>query len=89
MPNSRWKPSALAATTETRMVTTTTITTNATGFQPRPAICSRVIRIPSRATPIRRTARAVNSMPALHLPSSERKFNAMPSSNANSITGAP
>ncbi|MNE37078.1 hypothetical protein D3C80_1309160 [compost metagenome] len=88
MPNRRWKPSALAATTDTLMVTATRITTSATGFQPSPAICSRVMRMPSRATPMRSTVRAVNSMPALHLPSADRKLSAMPSSRANSMTGA-
>ncbi|MCY1466211.1 hypothetical protein D9M71_844770 [compost metagenome] len=89
MPNRRWKPRALAATTETLMVTTTRITTSAIGFQPSAAICSRVMRMPSSATPIRSTVRAVNSIPALHGPSSARKFKAMPSSKANSMTGAP
>ncbi|MCY1409540.1 hypothetical protein D9M71_248910 [compost metagenome] len=89
MPKMRLKPKTLAATTETAMVATTTITTNATGFQPSVAICSSVMRIPSRATPRRRTVRAVNSIPALHLPSPARKFIAIPSSNANNITGAP
>ncbi|MNI48718.1 hypothetical protein D3C73_1032950 [compost metagenome] len=71
------------------MVTTTRITTSAIGFQPNAAICSRVMRIPSSATPMRSTVRAVNSTPALHGPSSARKFRAMPSSKANSMTGAP
>ncbi|MNP34566.1 hypothetical protein D3C76_1278590 [compost metagenome] len=79
---------ALATTIDTPMVTTTIMTTNATGFQPRLAICSRVIRMPSSATPMRSTVRAVNSIPALQLPSAERKFNAMPSNRANNITGA-
>ncbi|MCY1185982.1 hypothetical protein D9M73_268090 [compost metagenome] len=89
MPNTRWKPMALAATIETRMVTTTRLTTSTTGFQPSAAICSRVMRMPSSATPMRSTVRAVNSIPALHVPSPARKFSAMPSSSANSITGAP
>jgi hypothetical protein len=46
---------ALAAITETLMVTTTRITTKATGFQPSAAICSRVMRMPSSATPMRNT----------------------------------
>ncbi|MNL83758.1 hypothetical protein D3C87_2114920 [compost metagenome] len=71
------------------MVTATRVTTSATGFQPNAAICSRVMRMPSSATPMRNTVRAVNSIPALHLPSPARKFSAMPSSSANSITGAP
>ncbi|MNY76087.1 hypothetical protein D3C86_2155530 [compost metagenome] len=71
------------------MVTTTRITTSSTGFQPSAAICSRVMRMPSSATPMRNTVRAVNSMPALQAPSPARKFSAMPSNNANSITGAP
>ncbi|MNP53811.1 hypothetical protein D3C76_1483180 [compost metagenome] len=80
---------ALAAIIDTPMVTTTRITTSATTFQPRPAICSRVMRMPSKATPRRSTVRAVNSIPALHLPSVLRKFSASPSNRANSITGAP
>ncbi|MNO00028.1 hypothetical protein D3C81_2198220 [compost metagenome] len=89
MPNRRRNPRALAAITETPMVTTTRITTRATGFQPSAAICSRVIRMPSKATPMRNTVRAVNSMPALQVPSPARKFRAMPSSKANNMTGAP
>ncbi|MNF80948.1 hypothetical protein D3C84_632020 [compost metagenome] len=85
----RLKPRNLAAITETTMVATTTITTSATGFQPRAAICSSVIRMPNSATPMRSTLRAVNSMPALHLPSPARKFTDMPSNRAKSITGAP
>jgi hypothetical protein len=79
----------LAAITETPMVTTTRITTSATGFQPSAAICSRVMRMPSSATPMRNTVRAVNSMPGLQTRSPARKFSAMPSNKANSITGAP
>ncbi|MNT66550.1 hypothetical protein D3C72_2046220 [compost metagenome] len=70
------------------MVTTTRITTSATGFQPRLAIWLRVMRMPSSATPRRNTVRAVNSIPALQRPSAARKFRAMPSNKANSITGA-
>ena len=57
----------MAATIDTRMVTTTKITTRAAGFQPSAAICSRVIRMPSNATPMRSTVREVNSMPSLAL----------------------
>ncbi|MNQ94661.1 hypothetical protein D3C85_1101840 [compost metagenome] len=85
----RLKPRILAAITETPMVATTTITTSASGLQPRAAICSNVMRIPNSATPMRSTLRAVNSMPALHLPSPARKFTDMPSNRAKSITGAP
>ncbi|MNC30191.1 hypothetical protein D3C75_784680 [compost metagenome] len=88
MPNSRENPSTLATTTETRMVTTTRVTTRATGFQPRLAIWSRVMRMPSSATPRRSTVRAVNSIPALQGPSTARKFSAIPNSKANSMTGA-
>ena len=89
MPNSRWNPISLAATTERLMVTTTRVTTSSTGIQPSSAIWPRVMRMPSRATPMRSTLRAVNSMPALQVPSAERKFSPMPSSRANSSTGAP
>ncbi|MCY1177158.1 hypothetical protein D9M73_174550 [compost metagenome] len=88
-PNKVLKPIARAATMDTRIVTTTSVTTITTGCQPRATICSRVMRMPSNATPTRRISRAVNSMPGLHTPSPERKFIAMPSSRANSITGAP
>ena len=60
-----------------------------TGPQPSSAIWPTVMRRPSSATPKRSTWRAVNSMPAAHGPSLDRKFIAMPSSSANSITGAP
>ncbi|MOA43459.1 hypothetical protein D3C78_1656200 [compost metagenome] len=89
MPNSREKPRNFAAITEAAMVNTTRITTSTIGFQPSAAICSRVMRMPSRATPMRSTVRAVNSTPTLQGPSSARKFKAMPSSKANSMTGAP
>ena len=71
------------------MVSTTATTTIAAGCQPSSAIWPSVMRRPSRATPTRSTWRAVNSMPGAQGPSPERKFIAMPSSSANSITGAP
>ncbi len=71
------------------MVTVTITTTITTGFQPSAAICASVRRRPSKATPRRSTVRAVYSMPGLHWPSPDRKFRAMPSNSANSITGAP
>ena len=89
MPNRRWKPIHLATTTDRPMVTTTRVTTRTTGIQPSSAIWPRVMRMPSRATPMRSTLRAVNAIPSLQLPSALRKFRAMPSSRANSSTGAP
>ena len=72
------------------MVSATEITTSRTGPKPSSAICAVVMRRPSSATPSRSTVRAVNSMPGLQGPSSSaRKFIAVPSSSANSITGAP
>jgi hypothetical protein len=47
------------------------------------------MRNPSSATPQRSTWREVNSMPGLQGPSADRKFIAMPSISAKSITGAP
>ena len=52
------------------------------------AICEKVMRMPSSATPTRSTSREVNSMPGLQEPSTARKLTAMPSSSANSMTGA-
>ncbi len=88
-PNKGWKPSARAASIDTAIVMATETTTSATGCHPSVATCVAVMRRPSRATPMRSTWRALNSMPGAHGPSSARKFIAMPSSNANSITGAP
>ncbi len=70
-----------------RIVVATLTTTISTGPGPSPAICSIVIRTPSSATPSRSTLRAANSIPATQRPSSCRKWNAMPSSSANSIGG--
>ena len=71
------------------MVIATDKTTSSTGCQPSATTWAAVMRRPNRATPMRSTWRALNSMPGAHGPSSARKFIAMPSSNANSITGAP
>ncbi len=60
----------------------------AIGTTPRLAICSTVIRAPSRATPVRSTAFEANSMPGMQRPSSCRKWKVMPNRSANSITGA-
>jgi hypothetical protein len=88
-PNSDWKPISLASSIDTLIVRTTETTTIPTGPQPSSAIWPTVMRKPSSATPKRSTWRAANSMPAAHGPSPDRKFIAMPSSSANSITGAP
>ncbi|MCY1380655.1 hypothetical protein D9M69_684970 [compost metagenome] len=58
---------------------------------PLPSAISRstLMRMPSSATPILRIFFAESSMPATHRPSSERKWNAMPSSSAISMAGAP
>ncbi|MNH44741.1 hypothetical protein D3C79_1069920 [compost metagenome] len=81
------KPRARAASIDTTMVTTTDTTTISTGCQPSATICSSEIRKPSKATPTRRISRALKSIPALLGPAA-RKFMAMPSKSANSITGA-
>ncbi|MCY1197889.1 hypothetical protein D9M72_92580 [compost metagenome] len=89
IPKSRLKPSTLAETIETEIVTATSVITKATGCQPKAVICPKVIRIPSKAIPMRNTVRAVNSIPALQRPSTDKKFSPIPSNKANSITGAP
>ncbi|MCY1441989.1 hypothetical protein D9M71_583300 [compost metagenome] len=75
--------------TETAIVTITRVMTKATGCHPNAVICPKVIRMPSKAIPIRSTVRAVNSIPALHLLSAAKKFRLIPSSKANNMTGAP
>ena len=82
------KPMARAASIATTMVMTTEATTITTGCHPSAAICEKVMRMPSRATPMRSTSREVNSIPGLQAPSVARKFTAMPSRSANSMTGA-
>lgn len=88
-PKAARKPISRAAATEMRIVAATEATTPATGCQPSAPICPAVMRRPSSATPQRSTLRAHKAMPGAHAPSAARKFIAMPSSSANSITGAP
>ena len=88
-PNRMLKPISRATTIDAPIVSVTDSTTSNTGCQPSAATCASVIRSPSSATPQRSTWREVNSMPGLHGPSADRKFIAMPSKRANSITGAP
>jgi hypothetical protein len=88
-PKKARKPSRRAATIETPIVSATLATTSTIGCQPSAATWAPVMRSPSSATPTRSSWRAVNSMPGAHGPSADRKFIAMPSSSANSITGAP
>ncbi|MNF70732.1 hypothetical protein D3C84_526550 [compost metagenome] len=88
-PNRCVKPIARAARIDTVIVATTAISASTTGGQPSPKICSKVIRVPSSAIPTCDSLRAVNSMPGAHGPSLARKFIAIPSSSANSISGAP
>ena len=88
-PNRLWKPISLATAIDAPIVSTTAITTMASGCQPSSTTWPSVMRKPSSATPKRSTVRAVNSMPGRHGPSPDRKFIARPSSSANSITGAP
>ncbi|MCY1543660.1 hypothetical protein D9M68_794860 [compost metagenome] len=93
-PKNIWKPINRASTMPTAMVSATASTTMATGCQPSASTWSAVMRRPKSATPRRSTCRATKSMPAalrVACPPSScvRKFNAMPSSKANSMTGAP
>ena len=88
MPNERVRPSQRAAKAPRVMVEVTATTTVAMGIRPRPTIWLTVIFAPSRATPMRRMDLDENSIPATQRPSSCRKWNAMPSSRANSMTGA-
>ena len=87
-PKAVRKPISRAATIEMPIVSATEATTPSTGCQPSAAISPPVMRSPSSATPQRSTVRALKATPGAHWPS-DRKFIAMPSSSANSITGAP
>ena len=88
-PNSDWKPMARATIIARAMVSTTDSTTSTNGCQPSATTCAAVMRRPSSATPTRSSVRPLKAMPGAQGPSAERKFIAMPSSSANSITGAP
>ena len=67
----RLKPIARAASIADHDGMTTEATTSTTGCQPSAAICEKVMRMPSSATPTRSTSREVNSMPGLHGPSAK------------------
>ena len=71
------------------MVSATETTTIAIGNAPSAVICPSVMRTPRSATPKRSSVLAENWMPGTQRPSVDRKFRAMPSSNANSIDDAP
>ena len=74
---------------EAPIVRATPLTTISTGPQPSAATWPAVMRSPSSAMPMRSSCFALNSMPARHGPPSDRKFIAIPSNSANSMTGAP
>ena len=83
------RPSIRAPASPNRIVAKTPAMTRAIGSQPSPATRSALMRTPSNATPIRRIVWPDRSMPGTQRPSSARKPNAMPSSRASSIAGAP
>ncbi len=88
-PKEGLNPAMRANSKPTAMVAATDPTTSKTGNQPRAAICPSVMRKPNSATPTRKRCLAAISMPGMHGPPCERKFMDMPSSSANSMTGAP
>ena len=69
-PNVRFWPNRREARTPRPMVVTTPTITVTIGMTPRPRIWPAVILAPSSATPTRRIALDVNSMPATQRPSS-------------------
>jgi hypothetical protein len=87
-PNSRLRPSSRASSAPTIRVVAMPTTTMPIGTTPSAAICSTVIRAPSRATPVLSTAFEANSIPGMQRPSSCRKWKVMPNRSANSMTGA-
>ena len=80
---------ARASSQPTQIVAATAPTVSVSAPAPSDCIWSNVMRIPSSATPRRSTPREAKSMPGRQRASAERKLTAMPSSRANSITGAP
>ena len=68
-----------------KIVRTTPPITSATIGHPNAVAISKLMRVPNRATPKRKTVRAENAIPALHGPSSDRKFSAMPNNNTINI----
>ena len=82
----------LANGAQTRPNTIVSVTAAATPIivcQPRPAICSKVMRPPRRATPMRRIERDDRPTPGAKRDSAEMKLKAMPSSSAKSTVGPP
>ena len=71
------------------IVSTTATAVSASTPTPSDWIWPKVMRMPSKATPTRRTVRDANSSPGWHRGSCERKLTAMPSNSAKSMTGAP
>ena len=88
-PNKGWKPMARATIIASPMVSATDSTTSRNGCQPSATTCAAVMRRPSSATPTRSSVRPLKAITGAQGPAAERKFIAMPSSRANSITGAP
>jgi len=87
--NRHCRPNSGATTNPVPMVSATSAASNPAPNRPICARSSNAMRRPSRPTPSRSTVLAQNSTPARHGPLSCRKLNAIPSSSANSITGAP
>jgi hypothetical protein len=69
-------------------VIATVTTTSATVCHPSDSTWEKVMRSPSRATPVRSTTLEASWMPGRQRPSSARKCSAMPSSSAKSMTEA-
>ena len=72
-PNKEVRPRRRASNMPNTIVVATPTMTVATGQSPSEAICTKVIRTPSKATPTRSTVREENSIPATQRPSSCRK----------------
>ena len=67
------RPNNLAASNPKAIVASTAGTSRAIVEKPSPISRLTLTRTPSKATPVRSTFLAANSMPTMHLPSSERK----------------
>ena len=88
-PNRRRRPVKEAQISPNTMVRVTAHATPSIVRNPRPIICSNVMRAPSKATPIRRMERDDSPTPGAKRDSAEMKLKAIPRSSANRTVGPP
>ncbi len=89
MPKLQWRPVSRATSRPKPIVAATQQTTTRIVLGPSAPIWSKVTRAPRSPTPMRSTVRAAKSMPGAVRGSADRKWNAIPSRSASSITEPP